>query len=906
MNPGTFLAVQIQVIRIRANPAIVRRQFFPIVPVDRYFPCGHIRKKGQNKRSRFEIRQLKGRKMGKKSTVRVPIGRVRYLALAIGAMFPIGAAFAQATDAAKDAAPAPSETAPAADAAPASSSAAARSTQQSETIVINGIRRGQLILPTSVDSSSAYGLDLGVMDTPRSNTILSRTQLDALNVQDPQQFSYLTSSSYADASFGLPNIPRIRGQYGDVFFNGMRDSFSSNGYGAPLSFNSIDTMDIVKGPASVQAGPGAGVGGSINISTKVPSFNAFSATATVDVDTVGHRRQSLDFGGPASDSLAYRISYAGEESNSYYDYQYFHQQAVYGSLIANISDKYTVQVNSEIALGRYTENDGINRVNQQLIDNGSYLTGGVVGGAANISNFLSVLQLGNPVQLSRRTDVDGAPGSGARSTRYNLQVIQTYDINHNATLVNNTFFNYINRYNQTQMYFADTAKGTYTIENKTDLKLKFDTPFGDQSGGNGLNIKQQVDAGFTFRLAHTDEVQNFSNEPVSIFDLSQNPTTLAFPSSLQYTGDAYPYTAAFGKVIYGVSARNPYYLNASIDSNLYDAALFLEHRLEFSPQFSILYGLRADVVKLHESDPINDPNDQEFPASMSTNAYLLKNANISPVYKPLPWISTYLTSNFAQYVNPNSQDGGVGTYGLDASSVLRQNTKLLEAGLKFDLLHKALFAGMDVFKQSRAVSTGPGGTQSTQAHILGFEAELNYQPNPNFFATASYSYISTKLDTPSSFYNFPAQPGVNVDGAGVLAVFEPNQSFNDPGVPRQLFNFLLNYKTDYGLGFQTNWEVISPIETSQSGQLDVASSLANGVPAADIPAGGYFKSPQIPWQYTANASMYYDFSKKYQVRLSIYNLTNQRNIYNDIPFYGNDFITVGPPRSFGLTFKAKI
>ncbi|HEY8027168.1 MAG TPA: TonB-dependent receptor [Burkholderiaceae bacterium] len=840
--------------------------------------------------------------MDKRAKRRARIARAHHVVLALGAMLPVGAALAQVTDGAvKDAATSDA----AGDAAKASSSAAARSTQQTDTIVINGIRRGQLILPTTVDSSSAYGLDLGVMDTPRSNTILSRTQLDALNVQDPQQFSYLTSSSYADASFGLPNIPRIRGQYGDVFFNGMRDSFSSNGYGAPLSFNSIDTMDIVKGPASVQAGPGAGVGGSINISTKVPNFNAFTATATVDIDTAGHRRQSLDFGGPASSNLAYRISYAGEESDSYYDYQYFHEQAIYGSVIANISDKYTIQVNSELALGRYTENDGINRVNQQLIDNGSYLTGGVIGGPANISGFGSMIQLGSPVQLSRRTNVDGAPGTGARSTRYNLQVIQTYDVNQNATLVNNTFFNYINRYNQTQMYFADTAQGTYTIENKTDLKLKFDTPFGDQSDGHGLNLKQQIDAGFTFRLSHTNEVQNFANEPVSIFDLSQNPTTLAFPASAQAGGGAVPYTAAFGLPIWGVSARDPYFPNSSIDSDLYDAAVFLEHRIEFSPKFSILYGLRADVVKLHESDPISDPT-ATLPASFSTNAYLLKNANFSPVYKPLPWISTYLTANFAQYVNPNSQDGGVGTYTQDASSILRQDTKLLEAGVKLDLMHKSLFAGADVFKQSRAVSTGPGGTTSSLAHILGFEAELNYQPNPNFFATASYSYISTKLDTPAAFYNFPAQPGVNMDGAGALAVFEPNQNFNDPGVPRQLFNFLINYKTDYGVGFQTNWEVISPIETSQSGQLDVAASLANGVPAQEIPAGGYFKAPVIPWQYTANASMYYDFDKKYQLRFSIYNLTNQRNIYNDIPFYGNDFITVGQPRSFGLQFKAKI
>src|SRR5271163_2865003 len=150
-------------------------------------------------------------------------------------------------------------------------------------IVVNGIKRGELILPTQVTSTSAYGLDLGVMDTPRNNTLLSKAQLDALNIQNPGGFSYLTSSSYSDASFGEPNIPRIRGQYADMFFNGMRDSFTLNGYGAPISFNSVDSIDIIKGPASVQGGAGAGVGGSINIITKMPSLSRSTADAYVEI-----------------------------------------------------------------------------------------------------------------------------------------------------------------------------------------------------------------------------------------------------------------------------------------------------------------------------------------------------------------------------------------------------------------------------------------------------------------------------------------------------------------------------------------------------------------------------------------------------------------------------------------------
>jgi outer membrane receptor protein involved in Fe transport len=685
----------------------------------------------------------------------------------------------------------------------------------------------------------------------------------------------------------------------------MRDSFSENGYGAPMSFNSIDTMDIVKGPASVQAGPGAGVGGSINIETKAPSFSKFSGAATFDVDTDGHRRQTLDFGGPASDTLAYRISYSGEESSSYYDYMFLHQQSLYGALTANISDKYTIQVNSEYTEGRYRENDGVNRANQQFIDSGVYLTGGVVGGPSNISGFGSTVQLGNPVLLNRSANVDGAPGTGARSERYNLQVIQTYDFNQNASVSNNTFFNYMNRYNQTEMYWADSSKNSYTLENKTDFKFKFDTPVGDQGSGNGLVLKQAIDAGFTFREAHNNEVQNFANEPVSIFDLGNNPSTLAFPSSLQAAGGALPYTGAFGQPLYGVAARNAGYLNNSIVSDLYDVAAFLEHRIEVSPQFSVMYGARLDGVKLHYGDPLNDPSSQGYPASATTNAYLLKNGNFSPVYKPLPWVSTYLTANFAQYVDPNSQDGGVGVYGEPATDQLRQSSRLLEAGVKMDLLHKSLFWGTDVFKQERTIPSSYNG--KANARILGFETELNYQPNAHFFATASYSYIQTKLDSPETFYNFPAQAGTNVDGSGILAVWQPNQTFNDPGVPRQMLNFLANYKADNGFGAQANMLVTGPIEISQSGWLDIGKSQANGavLPASALANGGYFQAPVIPWQYTINTSFFYNFMKDYQLKFSIYNLTNRRNLMNDAPIYGNDFITVLPPRSFALMGKVK-
>ena len=805
----------------------------------------------------------------------------------------------------------------------AASPVPAGSSDNLDEIVVNGIKRGELILPTTVTSTSAYGLDLGVMDTPRNNTLLSKAQLDALNIQNPGGFSYLTSSSYSDASFGEPNIPRIRGQYADMFFNGMRDSFTLNGYGAPISFNSVDSIDIIKGPASVQAGPGAGVGGEIDITTKMPTFSKSTEAFNVEFDSQQKRRASFDIDGPVTSNVAARVSFTSDDSGSYYYDMYFHQQSLFASVLTEVSPRYSVLITAGFEDTRYREDDGVNRVSQGLIDSGAYLTGAPA--PSSIFGFGTVFTLGAPVQLNDRVIIDEPPGTGAHSLHVKGQMIQTFKATDDFTIVNNTFYDYMNRYNQTEDYYADTAKGSYTVENKTDFKIKFPTGA----------VNHDVDAGVTYRYAHVLDIQNFVNEPVSVFDLSQSPSTWIFPASLQASAGNFLYNAAFNHPQWGLPGRfqgppgpDGYavsgFLNGTVDSNLQDAAIFLEHQMKFSPEWSLLYGLRGDLVQLNYSDPLGGPNYgappglSPLPQSASTNWYGLYNGNVSVVYTPSQHVSTYLTYNRAQYVLPTANDGAIAVWGEDPTWQLRQNTLLEELGVKLDLLDKALFVSSAVFKQDRTITTGVGGLAHTLAHITGAEIELNYQPDPHFFATASYSYLHTVLDTAAGFYNFPAYQGTFVDGAGTAAVFQPGQSFLDPGVPQHLFNVLANYKDPSGFGGQANIQVTGPITTTQSGYLNVAATNALAaadflpqllgpggvVPQSVVSANGYYKSPEIPWQYTLNAAAFYSF-QKYLIKFSIYNLTDRHNLINDIPFYGNDFLTRVPPRSYDLSLSGK-
>ncbi len=813
-------------------------------------------------------------------------------------------------------------------------------------VVVNGIPYHETVLPTRMSSSSVYGINLSVMDTPRNSTLISTAQLETLNIQDPRAFSYLTSSSYSDASFGTPNIPRIRGQYADAFINGMRDSFSQNGYGVPLNYDAFQNISITKGPASVIDGPGPNVGGEVDFLTKRPSLTHQSETGDVTLDTLGNHRWMIDVGGPiVKDDLGLLLSYSGEDStNTYFTGHYYHKEALYAALRWQPNDRYRLDIDAEINAQKYTEDVGVNRVNQALINNGAYLNGAPIGqldtaiefagpfavnppgGPSNpyaAVPFLNVLSLtDNGAHLSRRTTLDETPGVGTEANLFNFQAVQTYDFNADLKLENNTLFMYQDSANYEPYYYADTSRGSWSFENRLDLAGEFPVSFA------GVGFKNQFVVGATFRFAHVNYIADYSAEVVSVFDLTGNPAQWVVPGANQtpFTNDSFVYTAPFGKQVFGTPGRDVVNFGNSGISDLSDTGVFFQDRMEFSPEFSLLFGYRLDALQNHSYDPLGGavcalcftslPNGDPLPQSHTTGVFGLGEFNTSLVWRPQSWVSAYLTFDWTQSTDsPNGGEGGLNTYGqVPDSFLLRQDNFLYEVGLKLNLLDNRLFGGMAMFDQKRRVPVSPTGT--TPANIEGFEIEANYQPNRNLYATASYSYIKTTLSQAPEFYDYPAAPGINVDGAGVFADFVPGQTYKDPGVPEHLFNFLGNYKFANGIGVRTGVQVTGPIATSGSGELNLAnSSLGGQIPLPTGPGGsikvnagnpnlGYYTAPVIPWQYTWNAAVFYEF-KNYTLTLSVYNLTDQRNWQPSPPFYGNDFLVMSDPRTFEMRLQAK-
>jgi len=798
-------------------------------------------------------------------------------------------------------------------------------------LVVNGVPYRETVLPTRLRNTSTYGLDLNVMDTPRNTTLLSTTQLETLNIDDPRAFSYLTSSSYTDSAFGTPNIPRIRGQYADVFYNGMRTSFSDNGYGAPINFDSFQNIAITKGPASVINGPGPGVGGEVDLLTKRPSLSTFSTSVNATFDTVSNRRWTVDVGGPViPDVLGVMISYSGEDSGSYFYGHFMRKNAVYAAVRWRPNSNYQLDFNTEVNSEQYVENVGVNRVNQSLINNGLYLQGAPdgnecfsffsppcgmnglqIGSPGNpyspVAPILTETLLTNEVALNPKVTLDETPGTTARALIVNAQIIQTLNLGGGLKLENNTFFNYLNSDNSDNYYFADNSNGSWTIENRLDVNGDFDIG----------PVRNQFVVGGSFRFAHVNYITNFSAEPASVYDLTSNPALWVFSPAYQALADAFPYKSVFGRIQYGVPARDATNGANTGISNLYDFSLFFQDRAEFSQQWSLLFGGRIDTLQDNTRDPLGGAvcGDcfTDLPAQHTTGVYGIGDVNTSLVWRPEQEVSLYATFDWTQSENPNGGVGGINALTQVPDSVLlRADSYLYELGSKLNLFHNRLFIGAAVFDQKHGVPTGQAGQKTDMANIRGIEVEANYQPNRNLFATASYSYIKTTLNDVPGFYDWPAQPGVNIDGGALIFnIYKPGQKVDQPGQPQHVFNFLGNYKFPIGIGVRAGVQVTGPIATTPSAWLDLPAMVAawgpavlNTVPASVLAANGWYQSPVIPWQYTLNAAVFYEW-KNYTITASVYNLTNQRNWQPSPSIYGNDFLVQNDPRTFEIRLQAK-
>ncbi|HEX7632079.1 MAG TPA: TonB-dependent receptor, partial [Lacunisphaera sp.] len=743
---------------------------------------------------------------------------------------------------------------------------------QLEKLSVNGVAPEKQILPTARPFSSVFGTDDIIIDVPRNVTIISTQQLSDINISSVLDFTKLTSSSYTTTNFGAPSNPSIRGQTADLFINGVRGRITSNGNGLPLDFNSVESVNIVKGPATAVQGTSMYVGGYVDLVTKRPVFDGFKGSVSATVGSYGQKEWNIDVGGPLSKQLAYRFSYSGTDSNGYWHDYYNKNNAFYGALTFRPTDKYELFVNASANWYRYTENWGMNRPTQALIDNGIYITGinnnNAPGAPSDAQNSVNVLGGGNSLALGPAVQINRharllKPGDHSTGREFNAQAIQTFLAAPDFKVVNNSFFSYTARNTLSSYYYSEIIDPSWFAENRTEFILT--KPF------------VSLNAGLDLRYQRTKAYDDYFFEPANVWDLTKNLNYVNVYNATNFYG------RFVGQPVPGWPGR--YATQGAINGDTNDShgttvGPFVQATWKLNEKFNVVTGFRYDQLYANVKDPLG-PFYAHDTISVGNTNY-----NASLVYKMTPNSSAYVTYNHSQNISGAVGNGGGITGWNGAGTALdkgnfTQPAEMFEVGSKFNLNHDKLFLNFAYFDQTRTAK--PASSTAIQKYKAnGFETELNYQPDKHLYATVAFSYIhaTTSNSGGAAFIDYPfGGPSELVGNEAQLPASVT--SWRTAGLPELSANALLSYTFDNGWGLSSNVLVTGPINNNNAGTL------------------------VIPTQYELDASFWYHYGKQWEYRLSIGNVTNEKNWAPPNPVYGNGsiFALAGTTVSLNIKYK---
>jgi len=774
----------------------------------------------------------------------------------------------------------------------------------------SGVGADELVSPIARPFNSVFGTDDNIVNVPRNVTIISSQQLRDIHISSVLDFSKLTSSAYTTTNFGAPSNPSIRGQTADLFINGMRGRITSNGNGLPLDFNSVESVNIVKGPATAVQGTSMYVGGFIDLITKRPYFDKTKGSVSLTVGSYSQKAWTIDVGGPIDKTVAYRVSYSGEDSKGYWHDYYNKNHSLYGALEFRPSESYSLFINGTYADYRYTENWGINRVTQDLIDNGKYVTGinnnpapdssgnyydangtlialfpfnvatpaGVAAPQSDAQNsqwvtsgypVVNRMVWGPTVDLNRHARLL-SPGNHSKGNEYNFQAIQTYTAGPDFKVVNNTFWSYTKRNTLSTYYYSEIIDPSWFMENRTEVIFK----------------KKQftVNAGLDLRYQRTKAYDDYYFEPANVWDITKDLKYVNVYNSVNFPA------FVTSRPIPGWPNR---YATAGImngdtnDSHGTTVGPFVQSTWDINEKFNLVAGIRYDHFSAHVREPLTVPG-FIWPVDHVEGDMKVwnPNYNLSLVYKTTATSSVYATYNYSKNTSGAVGNGGgitgwannpAGDFlGYLQKDSFQQPSELLEFGNKYSLVQNTLFLNFAVFDQKRtAKSTSSINLQ--KFHSKGFEAELNYQPNKHFYMTASYSYIDATVSAAfQSDGGIPLLPTEAID-----------YSFSSPtgantrqvsGLPQNQFNGLVSYGFDGGLTFTANATYTTKIYNNFAGTL------------------------VIPSQYSLDVGAEYKH-KDWDLRISLSNVTDQKNWAPPNAVYGNASILALPGTQVQFTAK---
>jgi len=746
---------------------------------------------------------------------------------------------------------------------------------------VTGVPVDESVNPLTRETDAVTGDARGPLDTPRGVSTITSGLFNERQIHGVQEILLYSPSAYVGASYGNITTPNIRGDIAETYLNGQRLSY--NYYGTFPSFNGVEAVDLVRGPGSAVFGAGYFTGGYVNYVTKQPSFAGPETVITTRLGTwapgqvsFANASMQIDTTAPVSDQLAWRLSYEGKGGDTFFRKNGARddRQDIFGALTWKPHPGTTLEFNAQFFWQDTPETLGVNRVNQDLVWHDLYYT----GTSADNASYPGPVPATGVVKLPWEATLFSL-GDFSNANVARAQLTYTRVFSPALTLINRTLFEYVNRRRYQQFEYAEYIT-QHTFENRTELHLDW----------SGAALPQTGVAGVTVRYAHTLGYENYFNEYVYNFDVT-DPSRV-FSEVAQFPNSYFPgVTGPGGRPFFPAAEGSP----ETDNSRLGDLAAFWQQDLKLTSQLSFIAGVRGDLYLADARDPLPPTGTTPWHDSANVGAFS-PTANL--VYHVTPTASVYATYQRIRAVAGNLAGGGLslkdpGTgVGVLNHDDFRNRSDLAEAGAKFSLLDHKLYAAATLFDQRRTEI----GLNDEHNDILvrGLELEAVYQPDTHLSATVNATFQEGHYVNSAPFqlggrdiyagYALGHGPGGLGTGTADYNPYDNQVPVGDWGLvgfSRAMLNGSVRYRwaSGFGAGANAQWQ------SWQRGNLD--------------------DQWHIPAQYTLNASVFYEV-KRWSVNVDFLNLTDQRNwIHNGDAYTASELIFPELPFRMEGYFKVR-
>lgn len=779
---------------------------------------------------------------------------------------------------------------------------------------------------------TVFGFNKSLLETPRSASTISEEMMERFNMHDIDELIAVAPGSFTQSFFGVAGGLDIRGTPGETYFRGVRRLDNPGNYPTPIGAS--DRIDVVRGPASPIHGPSK-IGGYLNFnpkSARIEETGQFIPEETGAISyTFGSWDKSIvtaEIGGPGQigdQEFGYYFYGEVENSGSYYDNSHTDQNLIQLSIDMDIDDNIRLQFG-----GMWHDYDGNqiagwNRITQELIDDGIYITGTPppldTNGDGRIShqeygttfdpfrfNFLDPTLNAGELEPPSQEDADflsiligdfshlalANPGIGSLDGS-NVLVAPEDTLDNEVTTLyfdviietesgwewkNQVFYEQYENLNENAYGFSQ-FHDTWVIEEKLIISKEFAMD----------NLTTTVQISPSVRHTDFEHADDYVNEYFGRRDLTGASTAhdkrvLATQIDDDYT-EYYigEYTDLGFAVLADFAFDNGF--NATLGVR-YDT-IDMESRIPFDKLLTAAEGSNFTFAP-DFADLIPEADDEENGVSWTASiSYAFENGLIP--YITASEQAVMVVGQGAEVTAGNVAGipniAGCGATGCSAFD----DSELFEVGLKGSLLNNSLYFAISVYEQERTDFSAQSIVTNQSTETEGTEVEVRWVVNENLLLTFGYSHIEVEnLTTIENGYTFsfigcadlPNIPCELMLGGQIGGFVDDGPSgARRAGMPEDIFSITGTY--DFGNGWTVSGSIIDVEETPS----------------------GFSNTIMLPEYTLVNIGFAYE-TENWLFSVSGKNLTDEEYFRANFPnLFGSTIVLPELPRHYNARFQYK-